>query len=278
MTRLAQAIRPAMRRVVNDDHVRVVRTALRTPETPSSDPGSWESIRHAIPTDHARQVTSAYFIEAALSRVHSIPTVLDLGCGVGASRQTFLRANPEVTWVGIDITDSMESEARGVLDANVVLFDGLRLPFEDSSFEIIYSHQVFEHVQYPDVLLREVARVLHADGVFVGSTSQMEPFHSRSHWGYTPPGFASVLSDTGLSLDEIRPGIDAITLIERAYGGPDVRAEYGKWFAEESPLNAKINKWGSDSGRGAGAVNDRKLRFCGQFAFMASTPSSATDR
>lgn len=249
------------------DHV--IRTARQVRRAHGT--GDWEGIRTCIPTDHAQQVTSAYYASRALDMTTGPLHVLDLGCGVGKSRKLFSRPDRELNWIGIDIPDSMESQARPSMSAKVILFDGLTIPIAAKTFDVVYSHQVFEHVRYPDVLLTEVARVLKAGGLFVGSTSQMEPYHSRSYWGYTPPGFASLLGDAGLRLVEIRPGIDAVTLIKRAHAGPKARADYGKWFEQESPLNAEIDEWGRVTGRGAGAVNDRKLRFCGQFAFMAST-------
>ena len=194
-------------------------------------------------------------------------TVLDLGCGVGGSLREFRTYNAATRWVGLDISDSMEAEARPSLDAPVVMFDGVRIPFADASVDFIYSHQVFEHVRYPHLLLDEIARVLMPRGWFAGSTSQLEPYHSRSFWNYTVPGFCTLVNDAGMDIVELRPGIDGLTLTERAFNGnpPDS----SRWFSKESPLNQKVDKWASRTGRGVSAVNNRKLRFCGHFAFLA---------
>jgi SAM-dependent methyltransferase len=41
------------------------------------------------------------------------------------------------------------------------------LPFENDSFDFIYSHQVFEHVQRPEVVCRELARILRPGGLSI---------------------------------------------------------------------------------------------------------------
>ena len=73
-------------------------------------------------------------------------------------------------------------------------------------------------------------------GLFAGSTSQLEPFHSLSMWNYTPVGFCALLSESGLDVVELRPGIDGLTLIARrltrtqfrVVGSPHYFARHGR--------------------------------------------------
>jgi SAM-dependent methyltransferase len=233
----------------------------------------WRELDRFIPKDHAKQVTAAYYIDQ-LARADPVPqVVVDLGCGSGGSLATFRHAIPDVRWIGVDVGDSQEAAARAPLAAPVVVFDGVRLPFRDGSVDLLYSRQVFEHVRHPEPLLAEIARVLRPGGWFAGSTSQLETFHSRSYWNYTVPGFTELLLDAGFEVDELRPGIDAFALIERAYTGRN--AEFGRYFSEESPRNREIDEWAASEGLGIGARNHRKLRFCGQFAFLAHRPATA---
>jgi hypothetical protein len=67
----------------------------------------------------------------------------------------------------------------------------------------------FEHVRHPEELLSDIARVLRPGGQSIGSTSQLEPYHSLSLWNYTPYGFRVLVEGAGLKLDKIRPSIDA---------------------------------------------------------------------
>jgi SAM-dependent methyltransferase len=211
----------------------------------------WELMHDCIPDDHARQVTSRYY--------------LDLGCGRGTSAALFRRHSPKVHWFGVDIRDSPEAGQRTTRTDPVVHYDGIRLPFRSASLPLIYSHQVFEHVSHPRELLAEIHRVLRPRGLFIGSTSQFEPYHSFSLWNYTPYGFRVLAEDAGLRLEEIRPSLDGVALIMRTFHGRP--PEYSRYWDEESPLNTDIDRWAAKGKRRTALVNLRKLTFCGQFAF-----------
>jgi SAM-dependent methyltransferase len=226
-----------------------------------------ELIRDVVPADHARQVLADHWIETAFASLPVGSRVLDLGCGTGDSVDQFRAVEPEVRWVGADLRRSPEVERRTRTDAEFRVFDGERLPFEDASFDFVYCKQVLEHVRRPLVLLADVARVLRADGLFAGSTSQLEAFHSLSTWNYTPYGLRLLLDDAGLALEEVRPGIDSLTLIvHRGLGMPRVTRRY---WGRESPLNRTISLFGRARGLDVRHVNAIKLLFCGQFAFLA---------
>jgi SAM-dependent methyltransferase len=232
----------------------------------------------AIPGDHAGQTLAEAFVSRRIgyppTRVDGRPwRVLDLGCGTGDSVDFFRAADPSVDWTGVDIADSREALQRVRADARFEVFDGVALPFEDGAFDLVYCKQVLEHVHRPAPLLAEVTRVLAAgSGRFAGSTSQLEPFHSRSTFGYTPFGFQSLLDRAGMSLLEIRPGIDALALIgRRAVGdGRWVQRTWGRWWGSRSPLNRAIDGYGRVTRMDVRERNANKLLFCGQFAFVAS--------
>ena len=62
----------------------------------------------------------------------------------------------------------------------------------------MFCKQVLEHVERPHELVADVARVLRPGGAFAGSTSQLEPYHSRSTGNYTPYGLQRLLTHAGL--------------------------------------------------------------------------------
>jgi SAM-dependent methyltransferase len=193
--------------------------------------------------------------------------VLDLGCGAGDSVEQFRNVNPAVDWVGADVERSPEVAARRRTDASFVTFDGVTLPFEGGSFDSVYCKQVLEHVREPALLLVEVARVLRPGGLFAGSTSQLEPFHSYSTWNYTPYGLSLLLRDAGLSVVEMRPGIDSLALI--VHRGLGMRAWTRRWWSVESPLNRVAGAFGRVRRLDPVQVNAIKLLLCGQFTFLA---------
>src|ERR1035438_2617761 len=168
-----------------------------------------------LPTDHSRQSDSLREATRVLQTFPPAQDVLivDLGCRVGSSFDVFRWQHANVRWIGLDIERSPEVDTRTRTDVEFLTYDGVHIPLADQSVDIVYSRQVFEHVRHPQVLIEEVHRVLKQDGVFVGSTSHLEPFHSRSYWNYTPYGFCVLLREIGFRSILVRPGIDSLTLI-----------------------------------------------------------------
>jgi SAM-dependent methyltransferase len=216
----------------------------------------------AVPRERVSQALADDYIPAIAGG-----SVIDLGCGAGDSVVQFRDVNPDVRWVGVDVEASPEVALRRRTDAEFVTFDGVKLPFEDASFDAVYCKQVLEHVREPGPLLAEVARVLRPGGVLSGSTSQLEPFHSYSTWNYTPYGLKLLLDGAGLGLEELRPGIDSIALIVNR--GLGMRRLTRRWWSVESPLNRVADGFGRARGLTPRQVNAIKLLLCGQFAFMA---------
>lgn len=231
-----------------------------------------ELLGTALPSDHASQTLADSYIERELGRVEHRPwRVLDLGCGAGGSVDLFRARDPDVQWVGLDVPGSPEAPATPRTDARLESFDGVSIPFEDGSFDLVYCKQVMEHVRHPGPLLADVRRVLAPDGFLAGSTSQLEPFHSLSMWNYTPVGFAALLSEAGLTVVELRPGIDGVTLIVRRLVGTGRYFDrwWARWWGARSPLNRVIDAYGRRRGFDVRALNATKLLFCGQFTFVA---------
>lgn len=230
-----------------------------------------------LPLDTARQTTA---LREALSIVerefgedsHILMRFLDLGCGAGNSCDAFRKWGTSIEWIGMDIAMSPEVNSRTRSDATFISYDGVNIPLRDASMDIVYSHQVFEHVRRPGELLPQAFRVLKPGGWLVGSTSHLEPYHSRSHWNFTPYGFAGLLTEAGFSDVRVRPGIDGLTLILRrllSYA----KIQLGQWFFEhESPLNALIEGSGRISGMEIRRRAVLKLLFCGHFIFSARKP------
>lgn len=229
-------------------------------------PDLFDILKSCLPTDHARQVTSVHYVEKLMKDGARGRRVMDLGCGPGNTVDLFRKYDPTVDWHGVDIESSPEVAARVRTDAQFHTYDGVHLPFDASIFDIVYSHQVFEHVRHPDALLAEIVRVLKPGGAFIGSVSYLEPYHSFSIFNFTPYGWYTVLRDASLELVELRPGIDGVALIRRQYLGRPPEA--GKWFTS-SPMNEEIDEWGKETGRRPALINLRKLQFCGHMVFHA---------
>ena len=94
--------------------------------------------------------------------------VLDYGCGAGQIVKR-LRARGidavgcEVFYDGGDYSKNVPQD----LWPFIRRMEGDRIPFEDKSFDLVLSNQVFEHVPDMDIALAEIARVLKPAGVAV---------------------------------------------------------------------------------------------------------------
>lgn len=102
---------------------------------------------------------------------------LDLGCGAGEF--TALLAHAGAVPIGVDVADAALERARNrhpQLDFRRIPVDG-PLPFDDNSFELMWSSEVIEHVADTARWLSEVRRVLVPGGRLLLTT----PAHSRLH-------------------------------------------------------------------------------------------------
>lgn len=222
-----------------------------------------ELLGDAVPREPAGQALADHYIP----RLAPLGRVVDLGCGAGDSVDQFRSVDPDVDWLGMDIEESPEVRARRRTDATFATFDGINIPLPDAVIDAVYCKQVLEHVEEPAPLLTEVARVLKPGGLFAGSTSQLEPFHSLSTWNYTPYGLKLLLERAGLEPLEFRPGIDSLALIVNR--GLGMRSFTRRWWSVESPLNRVAGGFGRVRGLAPRQVNAIKLLLCGQFAFLA---------
>jgi SAM-dependent methyltransferase len=235
--------------------------------------GDGKLLYEFLPGDTSRQTHGLQEALRALDRVSNREnpvTLLDLGCGGGGSYAVFSAKRWGIRWVGVDILDSEEVISRPSTSAPFIAFDGVHIPLPDNAVDIGYSRQVFEHVRHPELLIADVHRVLRPGGFFVGSTSHLEPFHSRSYWNYTPYGFCILLREAGFRSVLVRPGIDSLTLIGRRYLSYVKLANlFDPFFTFESPINALMEAGLRILRQPTKRRNAFKLLFAGQFCFLA---------
>ncbi len=227
----------------------------------------FELLDGCLPNDHSRQISSEYYLKLAADKQQKIERVVDLGCGAGGSVDQFRAIDPSIKWVGLDIQEFPEVRCRVGNDAEFHLFDGVNIPFNSDTFDLVYSKQVLEHVRHPQELICEVQRILKPGGYFMGSASCLEPYHASSLWNYTPYGLRCLIEETGLRLVEVRPGIDGVTLtLRRLLGAPRF---FEFWFMHESPLNTMIGLGGRILRKGHRWTNAAKMVFSGHICFLA---------
>lgn len=214
-------------------------------------------------------MTAPAVLESRIKAGFRPAKLLDFGCGNGRSIDMFAKLSPAAAWTGVDIESSPEVASRVRDDGTFITYDGEILPFADKQFDLVYSYQVLEHVRKPETVLSEIARVLQSEGLFIGQTSQFEPYHSYSLWNFTVYGFKRIMEDAGFVILELRPGIDGFTLMRRTY--EDRRPHFNKYFSNESPINQEIEL--IEESKTIKQKNFRKLCFCGQFSWVAALSS-----
>ena len=108
----------------------------------------------------------------AIVRSHITPSsrVLDLGCGRGGVVELIWRDVRLAAGIDPDAPSLASHRAAGM---PVVRGVGENLPFVDSSFDLIVSLWVLEHLVDPAATLREVRRVLAPGGHFVFVTPNL---------------------------------------------------------------------------------------------------------
>ncbi|HEX3507508.1 MAG TPA: class I SAM-dependent methyltransferase [Candidatus Dormibacteraeota bacterium] len=103
------------------------------------------------------------YLLSDLKDVHG--KVLDVGCGGGSVAKAVKRERPDLAVYGCDLSRSALSIASTSPDGvDFRLATADRLPFADGEFDFVWIFDVLEHVENPEQLLREVARVLRPGG------------------------------------------------------------------------------------------------------------------
>lgn len=97
--------------------------------------------------------------------------VLDVGCGSGDFLNAFVRAG--LQGYGVDFSDAAISNCQDSV-IRIVDLENERIPFEDNSFDLIFSKSVLEHFHNPEIPIKEMYRVLKPDGLIINLVPSWE--------------------------------------------------------------------------------------------------------
>jgi 2-polyprenyl-3-methyl-5-hydroxy-6-metoxy-1,4-benzoquinol methylase len=95
-------------------------------------------------------------------------SILDMGCDPTGVQLREIAALTKGIVTGINVYrgfPSRESLSSVPENVNLVAMDGMALKFPDSSFDLVISANVIEHVPHPDRFISEASRVLKPNGI-----------------------------------------------------------------------------------------------------------------
>jgi len=99
-------------------------------------------------------------------------SILEIGHGNAAHVRSILNKAQNVKYTGIDISETMHHEAKRLNEeysdqADFVLYEGIKLPFQDEVFDKIFTVNTVYFWEQPVEYLNEIYRVLKDSGTFV---------------------------------------------------------------------------------------------------------------
>jgi len=108
--------------------------------------------------------------------------VLDVGCGPGTITADLARFVGEGSVVGVDAAAAIIDRAREMHPpqehpgVSFELGDVYSLQFPEETFDVVFAHQVLQHLSDPGAALREMARVVRADGLIAVREADFRAF------------------------------------------------------------------------------------------------------
>lgn len=108
--------------------------------------GRWEKV--------ARAMVEQYGIKPG-------DRILDIGCGKGFLLYDFTKVVPGIEVTGIDISEYAIANSKEEVKDRLICCDATKLPFEDNSFDLVFSLNTFHNLHCYDLdkALREMERV-----------------------------------------------------------------------------------------------------------------------
>jgi 2-polyprenyl-6-hydroxyphenyl methylase/3-demethylubiquinone-9 3-methyltransferase len=102
--------------------------------------------------------------------------ILDVGCGGGFLSNELARQGYQVTGVDVSPESLRVAKAHDVTKTvKYEVADAFHLPYPDQSFDAVTAMDFLEHVDRPDLVIKEFSRVLKPGGLFFFHTFNRNP-------------------------------------------------------------------------------------------------------
>lgn len=150
-----------------------------------------------------RYVIRTAIFEALRKNISSFSgNLLDVGCGKMPYKNFILENSLVEKYLGLDIENGLSYDSKIVPD---VTWDGETIPFEEGTFDCAIATEVLEHCSEPEVVLKEVLRVLRPRGRFFFTVPFLWNLHEvpNDQYRYTPFSLERHLKNSGFEGIEI---------------------------------------------------------------------------
>ena len=99
---------------------------------------------------------------SSIAEFFNLNNILEVGCGNGFAAYSLLKSGRSVA--AVDIVDIRAEQVKQSIVSFSIGDVCHRLPYDESSFDLIFSINSFEHFEQPALALNEIIRVLHPNG------------------------------------------------------------------------------------------------------------------
>lgn len=163
---------------------------------------------------------------------------LDLGSDNGVVSLLLRRGGGG--WASADLTDEAVASIRGLVETDVHLCQGERLPFADAEFDRVVVVDMLEHVVDEATFCAELARITKPGGRLVVNTPHLKPTALRR--------LRHALGQTDEKHGHLRPGYTPARLAELLFPAfaPRAHRTYSKFFSElvDTAIQAAVERLG----------------------------------
>jgi ubiquinone/menaquinone biosynthesis C-methylase UbiE len=192
--------------------------------------------------------------------------LLDVGCGPGSITRGLAERLAPGQVVGLDLSAQTlaaareDAAARGLANLQYEQGSVYELPFPDGSFDVVFAHQVLQHLREPGAALRQMRRVLRPGGLV--AVREVD-WGTAAYWPADPwiDRFVEVHLKTwyrnggepriGRQLRALFNAADVadlqITASQWCYATPPETVEWGESYAERlltSPMGERAVEYG----------------------------------
>lgn len=122
-------------------------------------------------------------------------TLLDVGCGYMPYKSLVLQSPSSVkNYIGLDLKDNLYQKPD-------LVWDGQTIPLEDCSVNCAIATEVFEHCREPEIVMKEIWRVLKPEGILFFTVPFLWNLHDVPYdeYRYTPFSLKRHLSNSGFN-------------------------------------------------------------------------------